>query len=89
MSSDAVPQVRFGDWINQGWNMFTAQWKGWVTLSLGLFLVVAVPVMILMFFMYAASFAAMAGARGGGAGRPVRAEDDARRAEGQDRRGFP
>src|SRR5262245_34864148 len=67
MSSNAVPQVRFGDWINQGWNMFTAQWKGWVTLSLGLFVVVALPVMILMFFMYAASFAAVAGARGGGA----------------------
>src|SRR5262245_55621158 len=67
MSSDAVPQVRFGDWINQGWNMFTAQWKGWVILSIGLFCVVALPVMIFMFFMYAATIAAAVGARGGGA----------------------
>src|SRR5262249_34455139 len=67
MTSDAVPQVRFGDWINEGWNMFVAQWKGWVVLSLGLFCVVALPVIILMFFMYAATFAAAVGSSRGGA----------------------
>jgi hypothetical protein len=67
MTSDAVPQVRFGDWINEGWNMFVAQWRGWVIMSLGLFCVVALPIIVLVFFMYAAMIASAVGARGGGA----------------------
>lgn len=37
-------EVRFGDWIGEGWRMFTQQWKGWVTISLGFFLTVVVPI---------------------------------------------
>src|SRR5690348_5961736 len=44
MNNSAVTQVRFGDWISEGWKMFTEQWKGWVTIALGFFVVVIVPI---------------------------------------------
>jgi hypothetical protein len=52
MENTAAPQVRFGEWISEGWRMFTAQWKGWVSLSLGLFAAVMVPMTIYMAFVY-------------------------------------
>ena len=58
MENTPAQQVRFGDWISEGWKMFSAQWKGWVAMSLGLFCVVAVPMIIFFIFVYAASFAA-------------------------------
>jgi hypothetical protein len=48
----APPTVRFGEWIGEGWRMFTEQWKSWVVLSLGMFGVVAVPSMIFMVVIY-------------------------------------
>jgi len=30
MSSTELPGARFGDWISEGWKMFTEQWKAWV-----------------------------------------------------------
>ena len=54
----ALPKVRFGDWIGEGWNMFAEQWKVWVVNSLVLSLVTVVPVVgvyILMFVVAAAS----------------------------------
>ncbi|SRR6266571_6442100 len=44
MNSNSTIQVRFGDWISEGWKMFTEQWKGWVTISLGFFVVVILPI---------------------------------------------
>src|SRR6185295_8832266 len=52
-------EVRFGDWIGEGWKMFTEQWKGWVKISLGFFLVVIVPIGMFMIAMYAVMFSAM------------------------------
>lgn len=52
MGNAAPPMVRFGDWIGEGWRMFTEQWKSWVVLSLGMFGVVAVPTMIFMVVIY-------------------------------------
>ncbi|PYT09681.1 MAG: hypothetical protein DMF60_02110, partial [Acidobacteria bacterium] len=51
-NNPAPPQVRFGDWISEGWKMFTEQWKGWVTMSLGLFMAVVVPIVAFVLFMY-------------------------------------
>jgi uncharacterized membrane protein len=58
MQNTAVKQVRFGEWISEGWKMFTDQWKGWVLLSLGLFCAVALPLMVFLVFSYAAMMAA-------------------------------
>lgn len=52
MGNAAPPMVRFGDWIGEGWRMFTEQWKSWVVLSLGMFGAVAVPTMIFMVVIY-------------------------------------
>src|SRR6185295_3749730 len=52
-------EVRFGDWIGEGWKMFTEQWKGWVKISLGFFLAVVVPIGVFIIAMYAVMFSAM------------------------------
>ena len=39
--------------------MFTEQWKGWVTVSLGFFMAVVVPIGAFILFMYGMMFAAM------------------------------
>jgi uncharacterized membrane protein len=56
MSDQQKIEVRFGDWISEGWKMFTEQWKSWVTLSLGLLVLVIVPlifVLVMYFVMIA------------------------------------
>src|SRR6185503_7271947 len=58
-NNPAPPQVRLGDWIGEGWRMFTEQWKGWVTVSLGFFISVVVPIGGFIMFMYVMMFAAM------------------------------
>jgi hypothetical protein len=59
MSNSQKLEVRFGDWIGEGWKMFTEQWKSWVTLSLGLFAVVIVPIVAFIVIMYVLMFATM------------------------------
>ena len=34
MQNTNKPEVRFGDWISEGWKMFTEQWAAWVINSL-------------------------------------------------------
>ena len=58
-NNPAPPQVRLGDWIGEGWKMFTEQWKGWVTVSLGFFLSIVVPIGAFIMFMYVMMFATM------------------------------
>jgi hypothetical protein len=72
-NNPASPQVRFGDWISEGWKMFTEQWKGWVTVSLGFFLAVVVPIGAFFAVMYVMMFATMTvqGPRGAPSGAPV------------------
>lgn len=67
MENLAPKQVRFGEWISEGWRMFTTQWKGWVMLSLGMFGAVAVPVTVYIIFVYVtliATTAVQTGSRG-------------------------
>lgn len=41
----AAPQVRLGEWISEGWDMFTKQWQTWVLLVVTFF-VISVVVML-------------------------------------------
>ncbi|HSB09112.1 MAG TPA: hypothetical protein VLM38_06345 [Blastocatellia bacterium] len=59
MNNTAPPQVRIGDWISEGWKMFTDQWKGWVTVSLGFFVAVVVPMGAFVAAIYVTVFATM------------------------------
>lgn len=52
MENITAKPVRFGEWISEGWKMFTSQWKGWVVLSLGMFGAVIVPMMIYFIFIW-------------------------------------
>src|SRR4029079_15644879 len=53
--------------------MFTEQWKGWVTLSLGFFVGVVIPIGLFVAVMYVMMIASMsvAGPRGGPPQMPV------------------
>ena len=64
MNNNAVTQVRFGDWISEGWKMFTEQWKGWVTLSLSIFVVTVLPIGGFIVFMYISMLMSLQGQRG-------------------------
>lgn len=52
MDNSPVIEVRFGDWITEGWNMFTRQWKAWVKMSLVAFVVTVLPIVAFMAVMY-------------------------------------
>jgi hypothetical protein len=52
MSDQQKIEVRFGDWISEGWKMFTEQWKSWVTLSLGVLAPMIVPVICMVVFYF-------------------------------------
>ena len=60
MSSTELPGSRFGEWISEGWRMFTVQWKAWVLLALGYFVVMLVPSVAVMFAAFSAAFASAA-----------------------------
>lgn len=64
MNNYAKPEVRFGEWISEGWKMFTEQWKGWVTISLGIFVAAVVPIGGFMIFMYISMLMSQQGPRG-------------------------
>jgi hypothetical protein len=49
-----VPNVRWGEWISEGWQMFAVRWRVWVLQSLIIFLITAIPVV----FMYGWIFSA-------------------------------
>lgn len=59
MDNNPVVEVRLGDWISEGWNMFTQQWKGWLTLSAGFFAGVIMPMLAFLGVMYVGMFATM------------------------------
>jgi hypothetical protein len=63
----ALPKVRFGDWIGEGWNMFAAEWKVWVLNALVFALVTVVPLLGMYFFF----FIGMAAASSAGGGPEV------------------
>lgn len=59
MNSNPGSEVRLGDWISEGWKMFTEQWKSWVTLSLAFFGAVVVPIVAFVGAMYVLMVATM------------------------------
>jgi len=59
MDNNPVIEVRIGDWISEGWNMFTQQWKGWLTLSASFFVVIILPMLSFIAVMYVMMFATM------------------------------
>jgi uncharacterized membrane protein len=46
------PQVRFGEWISEGWKMFTEQWKAWVINTLIYAVICFAPMMVVIFGFY-------------------------------------
>jgi hypothetical protein len=46
------PQVRFGEWISEGWKMFTEQWKAWVLNTLIYALICFTPMIVVIFGFY-------------------------------------
>lgn len=66
MENTAPQQVRFGEWISEGWRMFTSQWKGWVVCALGMFGAIMVPMTIYMIFVYGTLIATAAVSTGPG-----------------------
>jgi hypothetical protein len=48
MQQNPKPEVRFGEWIGEGWRMFTEQWKAWVLLMLIVLLIILAPVGLLV-----------------------------------------
>jgi uncharacterized membrane protein len=53
MQNIETPQVRFGEWISEGWKMFTEQWKAWVINTLIYGLICATPMVIVVGGFYA------------------------------------
>ncbi len=44
MQPETAPNVRWGEWIGEGWQMFAARWQVWVLQILIIFVVFAIPV---------------------------------------------
>lgn len=64
----ALPKVRLGEWISEGWNMFAEEWKVWVLNALVLSGATVVPVVAAYVFFFVV---AAASPRGAGAGLGV------------------
>ncbi|MCW5971614.1 MAG: hypothetical protein KIT57_24155 [Blastocatellales bacterium] len=44
MQPMSAPEVRWGEWIGEGWQMFVNQWLNWVLIILAFFALIMVPV---------------------------------------------
>ncbi|HKV39909.1 MAG TPA: hypothetical protein VJX67_11905 [Blastocatellia bacterium] len=65
MSKPTSSEVKFGDWISEGWKMFAEQWKGWVIHSL--VAVVIISASIVPFFIVVLGLGAFSDAAGAAA----------------------
>jgi uncharacterized membrane protein len=67
MQNIEKPQVRFGEWISEGWKMFTEQWKAWVINTLVYALICGTPMMLVIgvFYVYLFSQISKASSRYG------------------------
>lgn len=70
MNNNPAFEVRIGDWIGEGWKMFTEQWKSWVAMSLSYVVVVMVPIAAFTFIMYFVIFATMMAQQNSRGARP-------------------
>ena len=66
MQNLAKPEVRLGDWISEGWRMFTEQWKVWVVNALIFFGISVIPVLALFVGFYLFLFSVMSAAPSSG-----------------------
>lgn len=57
MQEQPVANVRWGEWISEGWQMFADNWQVWVLQMLIMFLVFAVPSVPLYLMMFTVSVA--------------------------------
>lgn len=53
MQNLGKPEVRLGEWISEGWKMFTEQWKAWVINTLIFLGIAGVPVLAVIIGFYA------------------------------------
>jgi uncharacterized membrane protein len=58
MQPDTAPNVRWGEWISEGWQMFAERWQVWVTQMLILFVVFAIPIVPIYAISISAQIAA-------------------------------
>lgn len=67
MQNIEKPQVRFGEWISEGWKMFTEQWKAWVINTLVYALICGTPMALVVggFYVYLFSEISKASSRYG------------------------
>ena len=49
-----VPTVRWGEWIGEGWQMFTEQWQAWIVHMLVFFVIMMIPMVPFYVLMFAA-----------------------------------
>jgi uncharacterized membrane protein len=56
MQNIEKPQVRFGEWISEGWKMFTEQWKAWVLNTFIFALICGTPMVVVIGGFYAYIF---------------------------------
>src|SRR5919108_5120874 len=44
MEPNVAPNVRWGEWISEGWQMFAVRWEVWVLQTLIVFLTTGIPI---------------------------------------------
>src|SRR5438552_16478966 len=54
MEQPMAPTVRWGEWIGEGWQMFTEQWQAWVVHILVFGLIMLIPMIPFCGLMFAA-----------------------------------
>jgi uncharacterized membrane protein len=67
MQNIEKPPVRFGEWISEGWKMFTEQWKAWVLNTFIFALICGTPMIVVVggFYVYLFSQMSQVSARSG------------------------
>jgi hypothetical protein len=58
MQTMDAPNVKWGEWIGEGWQMFVSQWQSWVVLMLVFLIIIMIPIAPVYVFVIAAQFAA-------------------------------
>jgi hypothetical protein len=54
---NVAPDVRWGEWISEGWQMFAVRWKVWVLQTLIMFLIFAMPFVFIYGWVISATIA--------------------------------
>jgi len=60
MQTMDAPNVKWGEWIGEGWQMFASQWQGWVLIMLVFVILILIPVAPVYVFVIGAQLAAAA-----------------------------